>query len=118
MRPPRIVVLGVTGMLGHKMFQRLAERFPDCYGVSRDLTTSPRFHNITLLRDPRVLQGFDAQEWEGMARLLRRLHPDYIVNCIGIIKQRDEARAAIPSLLINSVLPHRLAEVAAEWGGR
>ncbi len=117
-RLPRIVVLGVTGMLGHKMFQRLGERFPDTYGVSRDLTTSPRFHSVALLRSPRVLQGLDALEWDELAGLLRRLHPDYMVNCIGIIKQRGEARAAIPSLLINSVLPHRLAQIAAEWDGR
>lgn len=118
MNQPRIVVLAVTGMLGHKMFQRLGERFPEVYGISRDLTTSARFRNVALLRNPRILQGIDAQEWDGLERLLQWLRPDYLVNCIGIIKQRDEARAAIPSLLINSVLPHRLAEAAGAWGGR
>ena len=117
MGQPRIVVLGVTGMLGHKMFQHLQERFPDVLGVSRDLVTSTPFHKVALLRNPRILQGFDAQDWDGFERVLRRLRPDYLVNCIGIVKQRDAARAAIPSLLINSLLPHRLAEAAANGAG-
>lgn len=115
---PRIVVLGVTGMLGHKMFQRLGERFTEVFGFSRDLVTSPRFRAVELLRNPRILQCMDAQSWDELHSLLWRLRPDYIVNCIGIIKQRQDASAAIPSIVINSVLPHRLAEAAEVWGGR
>jgi dTDP-4-dehydrorhamnose reductase len=37
---------------------------------------------------------------------------------VGIIKQRDEARSAIPSITINSLLPHQLAAMVREWGGR
>jgi len=44
--------------------------------------------------------------------------PEVIVNCVGIIKQRPEAHSAIPSILINSLFPHRLAEAADAWGGR
>lgn len=115
---PRILVLGVTGMLGHKMFQRLGHRFPEVFGTSRDLATSPRFKNVELLRNPRILQVIDAQDWSGCKRMLQTLRPDYVVNCIGVIKQRRDASAAIPSLLINSLLPHRLAETVGEWGGR
>jgi dTDP-4-dehydrorhamnose reductase len=41
-----------------------------------------------------------------------------IVNCVGIIKQRDAASSAIPSITLNSLLPHELAAAAAGWGGR
>ena len=44
--------------------------------------------------------------------------PRYIVNCIGMIKQREASKAAIPSITLNSLLPHKLAEWAGEWGGR
>jgi dTDP-4-dehydrorhamnose reductase len=118
MSQPRIAVLGVTGMLGHKMFQRLSERFPEVFGVSRALVTSSRFRDVELLRNPRILQGIEAQSWDGLQSLLWTLRPDYIVNCIGIVKQRQDASALVPSLLINSMLPHRLAETAAKWDGR
>jgi len=35
-----------------------------------------------------------------------------------VIKQRAEAVCPIPSITINSLLPHKLAELAARWGGR
>jgi dTDP-4-dehydrorhamnose reductase len=113
-----IVVLGATGMLGHKMFQRLSGRFPEVYGTCRFLVTVPRFRKVELLQDPRVIQCVDAGTWEPLRELLRDLRPAWIVNCVGVIKQREEAKAAIPSILINSLLPHRLADAAAEWGGR
>ena len=118
MRNLNIVVLGVTGMLGHKVFQRLRDRFDGVWGVSRDAVTSPRFEHVTLLQDPRILQGIDARNWTQLEDLLRRRRPDYIVNCIGIIKQRPEANSPVPSLLINALLPHRLADAASQWGGR
>lgn len=118
MTGPNIVVLGVSGMLGHKIFQRLKDRYDGVWGVLRESATSPRFERVSLLRDPRIVQGVDAQDWPELEDLLTRKRPDYIVNCIGIIKQRPEAADPIPSLLVNSLLPHRLAEAASRWGGR
>jgi dTDP-4-dehydrorhamnose reductase len=34
-----------------------------------------------------------------------------------VIKQRAEAVSPIPSITINSLLPHKLAQMAARWGG-
>ena len=113
-----IVVLGVTGMLGHKMFQHLSRQFPNVLGTCRDLVTSERFRSVELLRDPWVLQGVDGQSWESLEGLLLRLRPSWIVNCVGVIKQREAASEAVPSILINSLLPHRLAAAAAGWEGR
>ena len=55
---------------------------------------------------------------ENLHLVLRGLAPEFVVNCIGVIKQREEARAAIPSITLNSLLPHKLAGWAKEWGGR
>ena len=114
----RIIVLGGAGMLGHKLFQRLAEKFPETYCTLREDPNAERFCRVTLLHDPRVIQGVNVTDFAALRQTLSELRPDYLVNCVGIIKQRDEARSAIPCILINSLLPHKLAEMAAEWGGR
>jgi dTDP-4-dehydrorhamnose reductase len=41
-----------------------------------------------------------------------------VINCVGVIKQRARAALPIPSITINSLLPHKLAEMAMRWGGR
>jgi dTDP-4-dehydrorhamnose reductase len=41
-----------------------------------------------------------------------------VVNAVGIVKQRGAAKEAIPSLEINSLLPHRLAILCKAVGAR
>ena len=41
-----------------------------------------------------------------------------IVNAVGVIKQLDTAKEPIPSILTNSLLPHRVAAVCARNGVR
>lgn len=115
---PRVVVLGVAGMLGHKVFQVLRERGVSTVGTAReDLRTWP-LSAVTLLNTPDVVPGIDVMRFDEMATTLRRMSPGFVVNCVGIVKQRTEATASIPSIAINALLPHRLAELAREWGGR
>jgi heterodisulfide reductase subunit B len=50
MGQPKIVVVGAAGMLGHKMFQVLRERFPGTLATAReDLSRSP-FDRVELLQ--------------------------------------------------------------------
>jgi dTDP-4-dehydrorhamnose reductase len=114
----RIMVLGATGMLGHKLFQRLTEKFPETYCTIRKDPNAEPFCRVPLLHGPKVIPGVNVTDFAALQRTLHELLPDYVVNCVGIIKQRDEASSALPSILVNSLLPHKLAEMVAGWGGR
>lgn len=112
------VVLGVTGMLGHKMFQILRNRFAGTLGTALQRVNQPTLARIDLLEGDDVISGVNAMHADALDRLLGELRPSVIVNCIGIIRQRPEALSPIPSITINSLLPHRLAALAGTWGGR
>jgi dTDP-4-dehydrorhamnose reductase len=112
------VVLGGAGMLGHKVFQVLRERFPGTTATTREDVRAAPFANVTLLQGPDVVSGVDVFDFERFRAWLVRQAPDVIVNGVGIVKQRDDAKREIPSIVLNSLLPHRLAEAAEAWGGR
>lgn len=116
--PVKIIVLGAAGMLGHKMFQRLRAAFPGTVAAMRKPAACPPFHRIDLLQGADVVSGIDAMDFEALSAWLSEIRPDYIVNCIGVIKQRPTAQEAIPTITINALLPHRLAALAAGWNGR
>jgi dTDP-4-dehydrorhamnose reductase len=113
-----ILVLGGTGMLGHKMFQRLRGRFPNTYCTIRGSLQEASIGHVDLLHQGHVFEHCDAANHTAVEAILLEHKPAVIVNCVGIVKQRPEAKEAIPSLRVNALLPHRLAEICRNWGGR
>jgi dTDP-4-dehydrorhamnose reductase len=113
-----ILVLGGTGMLGHKMFQRLRQRFPETYCTIRGAVRGAGLEHVELFQAGNVCEHVDAADFTPLQRLLRDREPKVIVNCMGVVKQRKEAHQALPSVQVNALLPHRLAETCGAWGGR
>lgn len=114
----KIVVLGVTGMLGHKMYQVLKSTYPETVGFSLENVAEAPYEKVDLLQGDSVVCGVDVADFQRLEKLLIDIQPDYIINCVGIIKQRDAASAYIPSIELNTLLPHKLAAMALKWGGR
>jgi dTDP-4-dehydrorhamnose reductase len=114
----KVVVLGAGGMLGHKMFQTLSSLFPETYATIRSGRQERPYSQIDLFQSDRVLDGIDVADLERVDGLIRDLRPDVVVNCTGVIKQRRASYDAIPSITVNALLPHRVAHVLTEWGGR
>lgn len=118
MKKPKIVVLGAAGMLGHKLFQLLRQNFDGTIGTVREDVRLPPLDRVSLLQGTDVVGQVDVANFDSVQTRLEAWAPEVIVNCVGIIRQREEASIAIPSILINSLFPHRLAEASACWGGR
>ena len=113
-----ILVLGGMGMLGHKMFQRLRQRFPGTYCTIRGSRTDEAERKFCDFHNGQIIERVDATDFASLERLLLANRPRVIVNCIGIIKQRAAAKDAFASITVNSLLPHKLAEICRQWGGR
>src|ERR1019366_7062631 len=114
----KVMVLGGAGMLGHKMFQALRKRCAATFCTIREDIRKPPFDRVELLLGDDVIPGVDVTDFPALDAILSAFRPEYVVNCGGVIKQRAEAVSPIPSITINSLLPHKLAQMAAHWGGR
>ncbi len=64
------------------------------------------------------MTGVRVEEPESVIQALERSDATTVVNAIGIIKQLDAARAAIPSIRVNALFPHELATACASRGAR
>lgn len=114
----RILILGGSGMLGHKLFQGLgAAGHEVCCTIRADQAASP-LARLPLFGGPGVFWGVDVADWASLHQLLRTERPDVVINAVGIIKQRAAAASAVPSIQINALLPHQLADAVASWNGR
>lgn len=110
-----ILVLGATGMLGHKLMQILSTRHR-VTGTVRDSAAGYAGHPI--LGGFPLLGGIRAEDIAGVSRAIDHCRPDAVLNAIGVIKQRPEAQDPIPSIEVNALLPHRLAAVCRAAGAR
>jgi len=100
------------------MFQMLRERFAGTFCTVREDIRKPPFDRVELLQGDDVVPGVNVTDFPALGAVLSALRPQFLVNCVGVIKQRAEAVSPIPSITINSLLPHKLAQMAARWGGR
>ena len=106
-------MVGASGMLGHEAIRVLAPDF-EVWGACRNPQDLP---DLGVPRQ-RLLGGLDATTAESANTLLERVRPALVLNAAGIVKQLKAAKAAIPSISVNSLWPHLLAEACAAHGAR
>jgi dTDP-4-dehydrorhamnose reductase len=107
----RVLILGGSGMLGHQLCRVLSARM-DTWTTFRD--DPARYEQYDFIPRERALGGVNAEDLTSVRSVLETVKPDAIVNCIGIVKQRDEAKQAIPSIQVNALFPHQLADLCHE----
>lgn len=113
-----IVVLGCTGMLGHKLVQTISATTDyHVYGTVRSLN-SDRLSQIPKNNKVTIVSDIHADSLTNLENLLAKARPIAVVNCIGIIKQLPEGSQPLPCIKINSLFPHQLAELTKKVGSR
>lgn len=111
----RVLILGAAGMLGHKLCQLYKDRF-DTWATVRE--RPERYAHYNLLPSERLIGGADAFNFDTLIQAFATVQPQIVINCIGIIKQLPTAKDPVVSLTINSLLPHRLAQLCNVAGAR
>jgi dTDP-4-dehydrorhamnose reductase len=101
----KVLVLGATGMLGHKLMQVLSKQF-DVVGTVRGKSATYDEHPV--LGGLSLCGGANAEDFDSIIKALAEVRPDVVINCIGIIKQHPMASDPLHSITINSLFPHRL----------
>ena len=95
----KILVMGASGMLGHLLYSELKKNH-QTWGTVRD----KKWH-------PDLFTGYDIHNLEKIENLISELKPDFVINCVGIIKQLKASEDKIISLEVNALWPHKLAAI-------
>jgi dTDP-4-dehydrorhamnose reductase len=112
----KVLVLGITGMLGHVVFRVLSwSQDIAAYGTVRKEAAKAVFPPSL---QAHIIAGMDCDDWEGLASKISTLGPDVIVNCIGVVKQLASSHDPLVTVPINTLLPHRLAALCRANGSR
>jgi len=107
----KILILGGTGMLGHQLLNASIERELNWFAVARKTQKLLDFLGEKY-RD-RLIPFSDVNDFNELEVIIKSVKPDYIINCIGIIKQSHLANNYLEALSVNSLLPHKLEKIAS-----
>jgi dTDP-4-dehydrorhamnose reductase len=111
----RILIFGGDGMLGHRLLASWRERHEVWVTLRQDAAAYERHADLFA---EKVIFDLDVRRPQGIVDAVAAARPDAVVNAVGLVKQRPGAKEVIPSLEVNALFPHRLAQVCATAGAR
>ena len=111
----RLLILGGSGMLGHQLWRGLHSQH-DTWVTLRRPVADFAVHN--LFDEAKAIQFDDITDDTALERALDQAKPEAVINCVGLIKQRDEASDKALTLRINAEFPHHLAKHCGKAGAR
>lgn len=112
----KVLVLGVTGMLGNAVFRVFdADAEHEAWGTLRNGMALRHFPQQS---HARLITCVDVLDQDTLVEVLAKVRPDVVINCIGLIKQLADAKDPLTALPINAMLPHRLARLCMLAGTR
>ncbi|MEN5314151.1 SDR family oxidoreductase [Pseudomonas koreensis] len=112
----KVLVLGVTGMLGSTVFRQFhGVPHLEVWGTLRNPNGAKHFPEDT---HGSLVSNVDVLDQDSLVSAMARVKPDVVINCVGLIKQLADAKDPLSALPINAMLPHRISKLCALAGAR
>jgi len=105
----RILILGGSGMLGHRLWVELSKVHQAWITVRSSARMIPDLPGVDRSR---IREDVEATNFDEVIRALASIQPDVIINCIGIVKQHPISKDPLTALEINALLPHRISLIS------
>lgn len=102
----KVLVIGSKGMAGHMIREYLTQKGYDVYGTFREKEEK------NLEANEFYLDAFDKEKLE---EILKKVKPDFVINCIGILNQFAENNPDI-AIYVNGYFPHYLDRLSEKYG--
>jgi len=113
----KILVLGGTGMIGHRMWATL-----NLLGHEvRATTRSEHLQEYSLIPGIDIndaITGLDVLNFDKLEKVFLDVKPDYILNCTGIVKQHDLSSESSIVIEQNTLFPHKLAKMCKKHNSK
>lgn len=112
----KILILGANGMLGNACMNYFGKN------SNFQVTGTVRSDEVIRLFSPEVqkllISNIEISDVSSQKLLFESVRPDAVINCVGVVKQAQEANNALASITLNSLLPHQLSYRCAEYGAK
>ena len=102
-------------MLGHQLLKYLSREHEVRVTLHRPISA---YASCGLFNESNAYGEIGVRDFERVARVHQAFAPNAVVNAVGIVKQRADAKNSVISIEVNSLLPHRLGDLCAKTDTR
>jgi len=106
----KVVILGATGLIGHKLYQSLEQAGHSVSGFIHGRLAD--FPNVGFLQNGDIVEECDVLEFDRLADQIQVRQADVVLNCVGVTKRKPEVDIPLVAISVNSLFPHRLVELS------
>lgn len=108
----KILIIGGNGMLGHKLVSEFQKNNEVWTTLQKEFSN---FKKFGIFDQKKTFSGIDVKVTSDVENIIKEVEPDIIFNAVGIVKQRNDSKNITETLEINSIFPHKLAELAKKY---
>jgi dTDP-4-dehydrorhamnose reductase len=113
----KILIIGATGMLGNAQLTELVKYDEyEVFATVRSFTEAEKLLPKKLL--PYIIPNVDVENSDSLAKVLIKTKPNFVINCVGLIKQVKDAGNVEMEVSLNALFPHRLARLCDMVGAK
>ncbi len=104
----KILILGVSGMLGHRMWRTFATTSFQIVGTVRK--SKDHYKALGLPKTELLIDGVDVEDLEKLKGILDQEKPDVVINCVGLTLRKKDLGDIEKCYRLNSMLPQYLGQ--------
>ena len=112
----KIIILGASGLIGHKLLHTFKNSDHEIFGIIHGKKND--FLNIEFLQEDSILEEFNILDFIKLEGIFDAIKPDVVLNCVGITKRKEEVNNLEYTIEVNSLFPHKLANLAKRMNFR
>lgn len=111
----RVLIIGGTGMLGHKLVQVLSRENEVFTTIRRSFEDVGRFG---IFKEKLTFTDINVTDPHAVNTVIEDINPDVVINAVGLIKHIASSKDLERMSMLNTELPQRLARLSGEHGFR
>jgi dTDP-4-dehydrorhamnose reductase len=107
----KILILGLSGMLGHKLFSYLQKQ--NTYDLYATTTTNfeIEYPSFKIINKKNIFFS-KVQNIDYFERIFLKINPDIVINCIAILRESFFDLKPVKFIEINTIYPHKISQLS------
>ena len=106
----KILILGVTGLLGSTVYEYFyKENYFEVIGVTRK---NKKFNKIANF----IQINAKNNSFNEYINIIKKIKPDFVINCIGIVKKSINKKSFLETIHMNSLFPKSIEQITKLYG--